>query len=183
MARKRSKNPIARLAWPLLLVSVVATGALAHYVLNSPKTPVEPPPSVRQKLADKAATPRESVRVPTPIYQDDTLRFKSETRKTTAGVDPRVEAVNAFLAQVKAVPRDARLVSVKVSNGTATLDFTDAFRQTYGTEDEQVVLNGLLETLKQFEEIRYVRLTAGGEPIDSLGNVDLTEVQPVPRGR
>jgi len=93
--------------------------------------------------------------------------------------DPMVFAVNNYLDKLPMVKKEARARKCTVSNGIANLDFTPEFETTYGTEDEQTILKGLLTVMAQFPDVKQVKFTVGGRTLDSLGNVDLTTPQDV----
>jgi hypothetical protein len=92
-----------------------------------------------------------------------------------------VFAVNEFLTQAAFLPKGARLVSARVHDGLAELDFSPEVAKTYGTDDERTLVNGILTAVGQFPEIKSATFLSGGKPIDSLGNIDLSEPQPVQR--
>jgi spore germination protein GerM len=88
--------------------------------------------------------------------------------------------VNEYLNQLHARglgDKSARVIGIDVRNGTAFLAFNPAFEQTYGTSDEGIVLNGILRTLSQFPEIEKVQFEIDGKPMDTLGNIDLSQPQ------
>jgi len=119
------------------------------------------------------------VAVVSPVWHGTTLDFTSRGASVPSGVDPKVYAVNEFLSGTKIADPAARLLSVDIRHGVASLYFNGAMEQTFGTDDENVILNGLLATMAQFSEVQKVDFFANGKKIDSFGNVDLSEPQPV----
>lgn len=177
------RGPAARTVAVITQLGVVVVGGLAAYVKFTPADKVTPQeaPHVLRKGPDVDITehPIESSRgkvlVFTPRYEGETLKLDSVETPVPAGEDPRVFAVNAFLQASKIVERTARLLSVDVKDGEATLSFNEAFAGGYGTDDEHTLIDGLRASLGQFEEIQKLRLTIEGKPIESLGSVELTD--------
>src|SRR5690606_5920316 len=93
----------------------------------------------------------------------------------------RKYAVREYLKSISAIPREAKLLDCTVSNGIATLNFNSAFAAGYGTEDERTIVEGILTTLGQFEDIEGVIFHMDGRPLDTLGNIDLGGPQKVIR--
>jgi spore germination protein GerM len=77
------------------------------------------------------------------------------------------------------VPKDANVKTVTVKEGIATIDFNEKIYAGYGTEDEQIIVRGLLRVMAQFPEVKSVLFTTEGQPLDSLGAIDLSSPQPV----
>jgi hypothetical protein len=165
--------------WILVLIGALGLGALAAYIKMTPADRI-PTEQLRQdRLAQTPATTHvETLR---PRYEQGNLKFTKKTVEVRKGEDAIVVAVNAYLAEAKVAPEDAALVSVEIKDGVADLYFNGAFNTTYGTEDEQTILTGILSVLGQFPSIEAVRFFSEGKPISTLGNVDLTDPQPVIR--
>ncbi|MBI1756135.1 MAG: GerMN domain-containing protein [Fimbriimonas ginsengisoli] len=121
------------------------------------------------------------VAVLTPHTDGLEVSFTQEQRELPAGADAKVFAVNGYLRQLKSVPPEAEMLSVDLQGRTAILQFNEAFRQTYGSIDEKIILDGLRATLGLFPEVDSIRLYIGGNALDSLGHADLDEPLPVIR--
>lgn len=170
--------------WLLLASSGLLVGGLAAYVRFSPAREVPPdmrrPPTASQGDNKTPATPTKVI-VLTPQFQDNELRFDQKEEQLPPGEDKIAFAVKGFLGHLNFLPAGADLKSVKVTDGLAELDFGAPFNTSYGTDDERTIVNGILTAVGQFPEIRSVRFLAGGKPIESLGNIELTDPQPVLR--
>ncbi len=179
---KRHGTPATtRFVWALLMVAVVALGAMAGYVVLTP-SPVKRGDNEAPLPVEKTAKQTErEVEVLTPRFVGRELRFEARSQTPPQGEDARVFAVNAFLDRVAAAPRQARATSCAVKDGLATVNFTAEFDQTYGTDDEQVIVNGVLTALGQFPDIQTALFQVEGRPLETLGNIDLTEAQAVIR--
>lgn len=178
-ARKtKSTFPI----WVLLCIGVFGLGALAAYVKYSGAATVLPEDRLRVAGPQgKSAEQPKSVTVLKPHYEDDKLLFNKEEHPVPEGVNAMVFSVNQFLEKSQVAPKDARAVSCSVKDGVATIEFSKAFDRTYGTEDEHTLLDGILTTMGQFGEVESVQFDVEGQPLETLGNVDLTTPQPVMR--
>ena len=170
------------LIFPVLLIGVLGlVGWFAYVNLNS--APDQPVPVPGPFDPDPPAPVEEPVEITLfmPTFEDGALEFDTTKGTVPAGADPRVYAINLYLRSLDAVPMDAEALSCTIEDGVATLDFNEEFRQTYGTEDEMILYNGLLKVMGQFDEVASVIFLAEGEPIDTLGNQDLTGSHPVDR--
>ena len=153
----------------LVLAAVVVLG-IAAYVKFAPADEI---PREAETLVDGSVT------LVIPTY-DENLDFRSEPVKVPEGVDQTVFAVNLFLDQLDDVGSGG-VERIELNNGIASVYFSSEFRRSYGTEDEQILVNGLLVTLGQFPEIDFVKFYAGGRPLETFGNIDLTDPLPVIR--
>jgi hypothetical protein len=162
---KSDKSPVV----PVLLVCLVVGVGVAAYIKLAPADVV--PAEVQVEKQEGGA----GVHLLTPYYANEELKFRSETVQVPKDVDPRVFAVNRYLRTASFVPAEAELMTVTVQGGVATLDFNSAFYTSYGTDDESTVINGILAVMGQFKDVTHVRFLADGKPIDTLGNLELTD--------
>lgn len=102
-------------------------------------------------------------------------KFHRETKAVPEGEDAWLMAVNGFLENSGIAPKDAKAVGSRLEDRTLILDFSASFRRTYGSADEAALLKGIQLSIGQFPEIDKVRFTVEGKPLDTLGNVDLSE--------
>jgi len=179
-SKKNKGNPGLLL---LGLAGLAIVGGLSYYVANQPKPEASPSkePQSRVERPAPIQQPGEPVTVFTPEYSQGELKFKETRQAAEPGQSKEAYAINAFLKQTGFVPANAKVLSVSVQNGLATVTFSEAFETTYGTEDEQTLVNGILKTLGQFKEIRKVVFKVGSHSLDTLGSIDLTEPQDVIR--
>lgn len=183
MARRLNRNGLAVTIIALSAVTLAGLGIYAGSTKPAPhaeKTAAsanKPKPTVEVEV--KPDDERDQVTTLTPKYVGDDLKFDQQSSTPPAGVDPKVWAVNQYLGTLQAVPKDAKLLSCKVEDLTATLDFNQAIMAGYGTTDEGALVNGVLTVMGQFKDIQAVKFTVEGQPIESFGNIDLSEAQPV----
>jgi hypothetical protein len=166
MGSNNSKKPV----WAAM-AALIVLGGVTTYALMSP----------RQIPSDLSKDKPKQVKQLTPKYDKGSLTFEESQAVAPAGTDPMAQVVNDYLDKVPAVPKDAQLLDVKMEGATAVLNFNDAFRAGYGTEDEQIVIQGILSSLAQFSEVQNVLFKINGQPLESIGNIDLSEPQPVTR--
>lgn len=153
----------------------LAAGIGVAVIKSSGSAPSQSPPVALDKPQEQ---PKE-VKTYTPHYEGNDLKLHPGITKPAPDQDARVFAVNEYLTGLKVVPKAARATKCEIKDGVATIDFTPEFETTYGTEDEQTILKGLLTTMAQFKGVEKVRFTVQGHTLETLGNVDLTEPQPV----
>lgn len=189
MSSKRSKSNIGVIL--LFLVGASGAAALGLYVRSGHSTvpqedrrlPVaveQAPPTKPTEEPKQESAAQANVLVPTMSGMD--LTFKTESRPLPQGVNPMVFAVNEYLKQIPAVPKDARLIGVEVINHTAIMQFNHPFGDnTYGSEDEKAVLDGLCATMGMFPDVNEIKLEVEGKGIDSLGHVELSDPLQVTR--
>ncbi len=172
MARSSDKSPIV----PILLVCVVIGVGAVAYIKMAPADEVVREAQNEQQVGGEGA------HILTPYYTDDhELKFRSEPVVVPKDVDPHVFVVNKYLRDTPFIPKDAELKTCTIEGDTATLDFNSAFYTSYGTEDESTVINGILAVMGQFKDVSFVRIIVDGKPIDTLGNLELTDPLPVTR--
>jgi len=165
------------------LVGLAIVGGLTVYVANLPK--IEPArmrsTTAQARLSAPDASSGTRVVVLMPEYVQGQLTFKETLQSVALGESPEVFAINAFLKNTGIVPVSAKAVSVAVSDGMATVVFSKEFETTYGTEDEQTLVKGILTTLGQFHNIKKVAFKIGDHSLETLGSIDLSEPQDVIR--
>jgi len=178
MASKKKNN--TGLVVTMLIVSVVGGALVGAYVMTTPDAQHIPtalkrdPSTVSAKETDQSTGYRL-----TPRNDGSFGRIKVDIPR---GQNARTFLVNAYLDDLHAKGlgnKNAKLLGVSVINGVAYLDFNQAFSETYGTDDEGTVLNGIQQTLAQFPEIQKMQLRINGQNMESLGNVDLSKPLPI----
>ncbi|MBL8048164.1 MAG: GerMN domain-containing protein [Chthonomonas sp.] len=185
-AKKRNSHRLA-----LIGVAAAVVGGLAAYAkmqgnrvpeaeMRSERLPQHQPVDKRQPPQTKVEKAKDEVEIVRVDYQSEDYKVERDKRKLEAGQSPYLVAVNASLAHVTAVPAGAVATSAKLDGSVLKLDFATPFRKTYGTAEEGEILNTITEALKQFGEVKSVLITEGGQPIESLGSVELTEPLEVP---
>ncbi len=78
---------------------------------------------------------------------------------------------------VEVFPKKAKVKSVKVENGIATVDFSRELKTGFngGSTGEELLVDSLVNTLTDFSEIKKVKIIIEGKEIESLsGHMDLS---------
>lgn len=165
---KKNRAPIV-----VAVVAGVCVTSLAAYMAVQPKNP--PINNGVVTSQNKPGGPDRPVKVLTPRYEGSDLKLDEKDAKAPEGTDGMVHVINTYLDQVPAVPKDARLKTLTMDGGTAMLSFSSSFERTYGTDDEQTIIKGVLSSLAQFPEVKKAKFLVEGKPMETIGNVDLTE--------
>lgn len=173
---RRSKKTSSVYGWFVGIGLALLLGTAA-YVQFGPSRQV--PPDMRRTTDQTTASKATNVKVFEPEYHNGDLGFKQTEKAPPEGQDPMVYAVNQFLQGSKVAPAGAKCTSAKKEGDTLVLDFSKEFDRTFGTEDEQTLLVGLSKAAGQFPGVQKIRILVDGKPIDSWGNVELTEPIPV----
>ncbi len=178
------------LAIVVIVLGLTTLGALGYYVIQPSmrRVPIEeskdaveqtPPPDF--EIAVKPRAEHEKVSILSPEFSGDEMVFTRQQVDVPAGVDPHSFVVNSYLEKIPAVPKEARVISVTVKDGIAEANFNESLRAGYGTEDEQMIVNGILASLGAFPDIKAVRILIDGSPVETLGNIEIKDPQPVIR--
>lgn len=171
---------------PLFAIAVCG-GALfagtALYVKQAPAVEPKPPAEALDHRAPKQQAPK-TVEVLEPSYNKaGDLVLEPRVTPVPPGTDGMVLAINAYLRKIPAVPAKAVVRSVRLEGRTAVLDFSPEFNAGYGTEDERSVVEGIVSTMGQFPNVDKVKFLIDGADTPGIGNIDLSEPQPVKRVR
>lgn len=177
-SRKKSNTGIIA---ALLLVSAVGGAVMGAYVMTTPEARKVPADLRRDHVSAKPAQKPKAL-VPKMVGHD--VVYEKRDITVPAGQDARVFYVNEFLKELHAKDignKSARAIGVDLQDGVAYLDFNRAFDETYGTEDEGILIQGILRTLGQFPDINKVQFEIEGKPMETTGNIDLKTPQDVIR--
>lgn len=109
-------------------------------------------------------------------------------RQINAGREDKYQAVIQALIDgpksdkegIYIMPKDTQVLSVKVQNNIATVDFNKAFKANFtgGSTGEIMLIGSIVDSLTEFPEIKAVRFTVNGTEIDGLdGHLDLSKPQ------
>ncbi len=182
----RNSGPSKKSLFIITLLSVTVVGSLAAYVKMAPANTVPAnehrvdPNYVRKSPnvtinSHKVGELGGQVMLLTPHYKGEELSFTSSPLSVPPDQDPKVFAINEFLRTTKLSSSDARVLSVDVKDGIATLSFNPAFESGYGTDDERTMIEGLQRTMGQFTDVQKIEIVVDGKNIESLGNIEISE--------
>jgi hypothetical protein len=160
-----------------IVVAVAVLAGIAYYVMNGP--PKEVPRKEEIHLPTKESERLDGIRITIPDGSSGELRWKEEVVQST-GDDPVVEAVNRFLIKSNIAP-DARLVKATRDGKNLKLNFSGLFGRGYGTDNEGILLEGIMLAVKKNSDAETVEFFEDGSPAQGLGNLELEGPQPVLR--
>lgn len=176
-SRKKKKN--FRLFF--ILAAVLIGGGFLAFLFWALSDTIFPPD------AEQAAAKREKREV-VLYFSDANERFLvPEKRLVPKGKDAAAQAREIVLAliegpklgTIRTVPAGSKLQGVRIADGTAVLNFDNAFIEQHpgGTASEVATVYSLANTLSQnLPEIRRVRIQVGGKDVSTIkGHVDLRE--------
>lgn len=166
----------------LLLIGAAGVYGVGVYVKKTPEAEHVAPAIHRTsedgnvKPADRASTDNQSsVKILTPKSKGADLSMDEATESVPDGTDAKVFAINRFLENTHITPSNARALSIDIKGDVAYVSFNEAMQKSYGSSDERTILQGLCKTLAQFPEVKKVQFEIDGKPMDSIGNVDLSQ--------
>jgi len=108
-------------------------------------------------------------------------RLVPKGKNTTAQAEEIVKALieGPKLGQIRTIPSSAKLQGIRITEGTAILNFDNPFIEQHpgGTASEVATVYSLANTLTQnLTEIKKVRFQVGGKDVTTIkGHVDLRE--------
>ena len=137
--------------------------------------------------AEQAASKREKKEVAL-YFSDANERFLvAEKRLVPKGKNTAAQAEEIVhsliegpkMGQIRTVPAGAKLLGIRMTDGTATLNFDNPFIEQHpgGTASEVATVYSLANTLTQnLPEIKRVRFQVGGKDVTTIkGHIDLRE--------
>ncbi len=167
-----------------MTMSLMGAGVFAAYVHYSPqashvavisKSP-EPEPKIEAKHTEDAAPSSETKLNSTlliPAVINNEVKLDQKITSIPVNEDARVYLVNLTLHSLKI--EKARALGVDVKNRVALMDFNPALQKGYGSIEEGNLIKSLQMALGQFKEIDKFQIIIEGKPIDSLGNIDMSQ--------
>ena len=158
---------------------ISSSSSVSSSSVPSPKPPVSHPASTSHKKVENKTMEAE-------IYypNEDGTRLLAAKRKITVGEKDKYTAVMEALLEspkepgvTSIFPKNAKLRSVKVKDGTAEVDFDGRLVKTFvgGSTGEELLVGSVVNTLTNFPEVKRVSILLDGKPVETLsGHMDLT---------
>lgn len=181
----------------LLLVGAMGATALTTYITMGPGKSIPKEEQRAERLPEhqegKTDSTAGKMDLKDPVETQVTILSPKSDDKGNITYDKRTEtvpqgenryllAINSFLEEAKISPEGSKAVAADLEpDGLLTLQFNEAFDTTYGTEDEEILVDGILKSVGQFRAVKRVRFTIMGRPMETLGNIDLTQPMPALR--
>lgn len=137
-------------------------------------------------LEDKPDTQKQTQTEITVYFPDaNAEKLIAVKRQIPANDNKYVNAINELITGpandsegFTIMPKGTKVLSVNVNNNIATVDFSKEFQNNFtgGSTGEIMLVGSIVDTLTDFKEIKSVRFTLEGQPLDILGgHLDLTE--------
>ena len=137
-------------------------------------------------LEDKPDTQKQTQTEITIYFPDaNAEKLIAVKRQIPANDNKYVNAINELITGpandsegFTIMPKGTKVLSVNVNNNIATVDFSKEFQNNFtgGSTGEIMLVGSIVDTLTDFKEIKSVRFTLEGQPLDILGgHLDLTE--------
>jgi len=166
-----------------IAVIILACVGLGTYLVVRKQSP---PPLPRPVMHEPAGSPVK-VNIYRIAFEGDEAKLRAVEVEVPAGRDPAEAALRRLIQKgdegdlVNPIPRGTRLLSLEVKDGLATVDLSREFSDNFtgGSEDEALTIGVILRTLGQFSEIKKVLFKLEGQPLDTLGHLDLSGPQDV----
>lgn len=180
MAKKTNKD---RLPIMIIFVGAVVLAVFGYMAMQPKANKVAQneqttPTTKIDVTVENDPTPKD-VSVPKADWSSGELKFENSDIKIPPQEEPKRYLLNHYLADLSFVPSDARVKTVKVENGIAHVDFASSIFAGYGSEDEATLINGVMKTLQQFKDVKYVQILVDGEKIETLGNIEIQDPLPL----
>ncbi len=165
-----------------IVIAILAAGvtlgvyiALRQYGREAPAPPRRPGTVLR-----KAPT---EVKVYRVVVENNKPLLKATVQKVKPGDNPVETALRALLQQAgdadlaNPIPEGTRLLGVKITDGLAEVNLSREFKENFGggSMAEALIVDVILQTLRQFSEVKQVQLLVEGDVLDTLGHADLSE--------
>ena len=160
------------------MIAAAGTVALALYVQLTPgASRIRPMDDAQKGMPEASVSQSNNVLIPVPKFEEGKLHFQSRSLPLSSDSDRKLEAVSEFLKESNLIGT-ARLMSIDVQDGVASLHFTEGFDEGMSSTDEATLLYGLRAVLGQFEDVKSLRIFVEGRQIEELGHFEI--VDPVP---
>ncbi|MHB1459410.1 MAG: GerMN domain-containing protein [Armatimonadota bacterium] len=115
--------------------------------------------------------------------ENNELVLKAMDVRISASDEPVEATIQAFIEQQDTtdlgnpIPDGTRIQSVRIDGDIATIDFSREFVDGFagGAEEESLLIKAITKTVGQFDTIHKIMLKADGEPVNTLGHLDISE--------
>ena len=176
------------LALFMLLALLLAVGCGADNTAKYGASSAGDKPSVSDNkdtgAKDGAAKTAEKISIKLYYPDDNGMKLIAEERTIETKGDKYKAAIEALLSGTKAkgavtiIPKKAKLKSIEVKNGVATVDFSEDLVKNFtgGSTGEEMLVGSIVNTLTEFSEVKSVQILLEGKKVDSLaGHLDTSE--------
>ena len=177
------------LALFMLLMLLLAVGCGADDKSKGADTSAADKPAARDKkdAGTKNGAAKQAEKIGIKVYypDDNGMKLVAETRTVETTQDGKYKvAMESLLSGTKAkgvvtiIPKKAKLKSVAVKDGIATVDFSEDLVKNFagGSTGEEMLVGSIVNTLTEFPEVKSVQILLEGKKVDSLaGHLDTSK--------
>ena len=177
------------LALFMLLMLLLAVGCGADDKSKGADTSTADKPAATDKkdAGTKNGAAKQAEKIGIKVYypDDNGMKLVAETRTVETTQDGKYKvAMESLLSGTKAkgvvtiIPKKAKLKSVAVKNGIATVDFSEDLVKNFagGSTGEEMLVGSIVNTLTEFPEVKSVQILLEGKKVDSLaGHLDTSK--------
>lgn len=166
----------------IAIILLLGFGAgLGIYISSARKT--APTPNERKHRASVNGEKKtHEVTVYRVVVEDNEARLHATKQTVESEGSPIEMALIKLVEQgdkpgmVNPIPNGTRLLGVDITDGLAKVDFSREFRDKFagGSEGEALIIQVILRTMAQFDEVKKVQILVEGKPIETLGHADLS---------
>lgn len=168
----------------LIGIVILACLALGIYLVASKH---QPPPPYRPPVVQEPIKPPVKVKIYQVAFEGNEAKLRAVEIEVPGDEDTAEAALSRLFEQgdegglVNPIPKGARLLSLEVKDGLATVDLSKEFSDNFtgGSEDEALTIGAILRTLGQFPKIKKVQFMLESKPLDTLGHLDFSGPQDV----
>ena len=177
------------LALFMLLMLLLAVGCGSDDKSKGADTSAADKPAATDKkdAGTKNGAAKQAEKIGIKVYypDDNGMKLVAETRTVETTQDGKYKAaMESLLSGTKAkgvvtiIPKKAKLKSVAVKNGIATVDFSEDLVKNFagGSTGEEMLVGSIVNTLTEFPEVKSVQILLEGKKVDSLaGHLDTSK--------
>ena len=177
------------LALFMLLMLLLAVGCGADDKSKGADTSTADKPAATDKkdAGTKNGAAKQAEKIGIKVYypDDNGMKLVAETRTVETTQDGKYKvAMESLLSGTKAkgvvtiIPKKAKLKSVAVKDGIATVDFSEDLVKNFagGSTGEEMLVGSIVNTLTEFPEVKSVQILLEGKKVDSLaGHLDTSK--------
>jgi len=177
------------LALFMLLMLLLAVGCGSDDKSKGADTSAADKPAATDKkdAGTKNGAAKQAEKIGIKVYypDDNGMKLVAETRMVETTQDGKYKvAMESLLSGTKAkgvvtiIPKKAKLKSVAVKDGIATVDFSEDLVKNFagGSTGEEMLVGSIVNTLTEFPEVKSVQILLEGKKVDSLaGHLDTSK--------
>lgn len=166
----------------IVVLALLGFGAGLGIYINNARTPA-PGPDAKEHRTPAVHKTTQEVKVYRVAVKDEQPRLQATKQKVESDGSP-IEMARIKLVEqgddpdlVNPIPKGTKLLGVEVTNGLAKVDFSHEFRDNFtgGSEGEALIIQVILRTMAQFDEVKKIQILVDGKPLDTLGHAELSE--------